>query len=216
MMFRMSPWILATACLGGSLVLSGCGDSKEPVVYRIPKENPTPPPSPAVNAPFLNGQMSGSGGMANQALPSNSVNRPSNLPSWRVPDSWTAQPGSSVRLASFAVAGESGSLDIAVTSFPGDVGGFLANVNRWRGQLGLPPASEAEARDSAEIVETSSGPATLVTLRNETSETLAAILMHDGASWFFKMTGPSALVQKEAQGFRQFVTSVDFSGSGGE
>jgi cysteinyl-tRNA synthetase len=34
--------------------------------------------------------------------------------------------------------------EVAVTVFPGTVGGLTANVNRWRGQIGLPPASEAD------------------------------------------------------------------------
>ena len=34
--------------------------------------------------------------------------------------------------------------EIAVTVFPGNVGGLTANVNRWRGQIGLAPLAPAE------------------------------------------------------------------------
>ena len=32
-------------------------------------------------------------------------------------------------------------VDISVTTFPGDVGGELMNINRWRQQIGLSPIS---------------------------------------------------------------------------
>ena len=50
---------------------------------------------------------------------------------------------SSMRLASYEVKDGNGSkLDFSVTSFPGDVGGTLANVNRWLGQIGIDPVKE--------------------------------------------------------------------------
>ena len=36
------------------------------------------------------------------------------------------------------------SVDLIVTKFPGDVGGVLANVNRWRKQIGLQPIGDDE------------------------------------------------------------------------
>jgi len=50
--------------------------------------------------------------------------------------------GSSVRRGSYAVSGAEGAGDVSITAFPGDVGGNLANVNRWRGQLQLAPVSD--------------------------------------------------------------------------
>jgi hypothetical protein len=218
MMFRKSHRFVAAACLGTSLLLAGCGGSDEATVYQVPKENPTPPVASAPpNAPFLNGQMGGGAGgsMANQSLPSGSLNNAAIPPAWEVPASWTELPATNVRLASFSVSSEAGTLDISVTSFPGDVGGFLANVNRWRNQIGLPPASEAEARGAAETVTTASGPATLVSLEGGETSTLAGILMHDNASWFFKMTGPTSLVQQETEAFRSFLASADFAATHG-
>ena len=48
-----------------------------------------------------------------------------------------------MRLASHKVSDEDGNeIDFSITSFPGDVGGLLANVNRWLGQIGLPPTDQ--------------------------------------------------------------------------
>ena len=41
-------------------------------------------------------------------------------------------------LASYNISAKEGSPTVTVSMFPGDVGGVLANVNRWRGQLGQP------------------------------------------------------------------------------
>ena len=52
--------------------------------------------------------------------------------------------GSSARYATLAITGADGAKgELAVTHFPGDVGGDLANVNRWRQQIGLEPIDEA-------------------------------------------------------------------------
>ena len=54
-----------------------------------------------------------------------------------------------MRLASYEVADKNGSrLDFSVTSFPGDVGGLLANVNRWLGQIGMEEVKENEIENT--------------------------------------------------------------------
>src|SRR5690349_3907522 len=62
---------------------------------------------------------------------------------WDTPEGWRAviadQP---MRVATFR-AGPGDGVEVSVTAFPGDVGGLLANVNRWRGQVGLAPAQES-------------------------------------------------------------------------
>ena len=49
-----------------------------------------------------------------------------------------------MRFATFRAAREGKAIDIVVSQFPGDVGGLLANVNRWRQQVGLEPVDEAK------------------------------------------------------------------------
>lgn len=198
--------------LTGLLLLSACGRQQEATVYTVPKENPEPPVPAAPFAPFANGA---GGSMAAQNLPAGALNNGAIPPAWDVPANWAEGSGSGVRIATFTVEDASGALDIAVTSFPGDVGGFLANVNRWRRQLELEPATETEAFAKAEPLTTASGPATLVALSNGSTDTLAAIHMHDGASWFFKMTGPTVLVAQESENFRNWVRSIDFAATHG-
>ena len=56
--------------------------------------------------------------------------------SWQVPDGWTQKQGSSEFRFAQIDAGDN--LTVVVSRFPGDVGGTLANVNRWRAQLRAP------------------------------------------------------------------------------
>ncbi|MBX3317155.1 MAG: hypothetical protein KF902_09875 [Phycisphaeraceae bacterium] len=70
---------------------------------------------------------------------------------WRAPATWRLVPGERpMRLATYEMQSPSGPIEVAISRFPGDVGGMLANVNRWRGQVGLPPTTEAEL---AEMIE---------------------------------------------------------------
>jgi beta-galactosidase GanA len=42
-----------------------------------------------------------------------------------------------MRFATYMAPTTSGKVEVAVTKFPGRVGGELANINRWRGQMGV-------------------------------------------------------------------------------
>lgn len=43
-----------------------------------------------------------------------------------------------MRVATYMAPAATGKVEVAVTRFPGRVGGELANINRWRGQMGVP------------------------------------------------------------------------------
>ncbi|MEJ1972355.1 MAG: hypothetical protein WDM96_07805 [Lacunisphaera sp.] len=111
------------------LALTACRDAHV-AAYRIPKEKET---AAAASAP------------APAAAPEMTVAaRPVSELTWSAPSAWKAKPPSSMRRGSFDVGEGTGPLaDLAITAFPGNVGGDLANVNRWRGQLDLPPITGA-------------------------------------------------------------------------
>ncbi|MFP4282739.1 MAG: hypothetical protein ACLFR7_01220 [Opitutales bacterium] len=201
-----------------TLALTGCGGSEEPTVYTAPEEEPPAvqpnvavegPSSAPAATPGVAPMGASATDMRQQTLPESALNRTGN-PDWTVPASWEVAEGSAMRRGSFAVTGEEGTLDIAVTSFPGDVGGTLANVNRWRQQIGLSPVTEAGLSDLVETFQSSHYTVDLVHLEGAREATLAATLMHEGNSWFFKMTGPATLVEKERPAFLAFVRSVHF------
>ena len=62
---------------------------------------------------------------------------------WSVPEGWSEDAAPRpMRLTTYVAPDSSGPVEVAVTRFGGRVGGALANINRWRGQMGLPPVDE--------------------------------------------------------------------------
>lgn len=128
---------------------------------------------------------------------------------WEIPDGWKSAPPSPMRYASFTAVGHDGAAaDVSVVVFAGDGGSDLGNVNRWRGQAGLPPVAEGDlkivplkAKDADVLFADLPGPATRI---------IAGWARIDGQSWFFKMTGPDAVVAGEKEKFVNFLQSVQF------
>lgn len=219
MLPRFSTQTLVVSLL---VVLAGCKD-REVTAYRIPKE-----PVPAVAAPKLaspssqtlpdghppigggaDAQMPASGNSGMGSLPASAVSQ-NNALTWTAPSHWQPKAPGSVRKGSYAVPGEGGAAgDLAITAFPGDTGGLVANVNRWRGQIGLSPISEAEVKSSIEHLDSNGFNMEVVEMVGPQGvRLLGAIVPHQQETWFFKLTGPDALIAKERQAFRDFILTV--------
>ena len=75
-----------------------------------------------------------------------------------------------MRRATFLVKGADGqSAEIAVSVFPGDVGGLMANINRWRGQIGLGPVAPDEIAGITSDLEVNGTKATVVDFKADTA-----------------------------------------------
>jgi hypothetical protein len=178
------------------IFLTSCNNDKIEV-YRIPKENLTVamergnlvPPAPEHSA------------------------------QWVKPDGWSEEPVSEMRLGSFKVNGPDGtSADVSVVAFPEEGGGLVSNINRWRGQLELPPLEEKQLPETVRQTEIQGGPAFFVDLRTEEnspkpSRILGAVLQRPSRTWFVKMTGSPALLESQRQKFFDFVNSFRFNDS---
>jgi hypothetical protein len=118
----------------------------------------------------------------------------------KAPPNWRQQPADPMRKASFVVEGENGTkVDISVTSFQGESGGLLANINRWREQLGL-DAAESEQLESITAKRTVRDRQFVIvdfvndqTTSKNKQRIIGAIVSAEGETWFFKMTGEQAL-----------------------
>ncbi len=190
-------------CLTVVALFAGCKDQHEPVVTTIPKESPAPPPPAApMAAPVMD--------MAQQQLPESALNQDGENPAWSIPPGWEQVAGSAMRRASFSASGSAGPVDIAVTSFPGDVGGLLANLNRWRDQIGAPALAVDGLEDSIDRIEVNGKAVIVSRIEGSGQSTHAAIFEHGGDSWFFKMTGPTASVTEQADAFAAYINSIQF------
>jgi hypothetical protein len=116
---------------------------------------------------------------------------------WTAPAGWKELPGNAMRVASFAPPAKFGKAEVTVIALPGDVGGELANVNRWRGQIALPPFAE---KDLAAARSKITGAAGVILLYDFTgggekkTRLVAGMVEHDGTTWFFKLMGEEPAV----------------------
>jgi len=184
-------------------LLAACRDRKV-TAYRVPKEKDPEMPAAAGATASTNG-----GSMAGTPV---TTAEGAGL-TWIAPETWKAKPASAMRKGSYAVAGEGGAeADLSITAFPGDVGGELANLNRWRGQIQLPPLTAADLPGAVTRVEQNGLHFTVVdfpgTPGANPQRILGAIVPVNGATWFFKLMGPDALVAKEKPAFEAFLRTV--------
>lgn len=146
------------------------------------------------------------------------------VPQFDVPEGWEKLPiaRGSMRVASFRITDGDRSADVSVIPLAGPAGGLLANVNRWRGEVGLPDITEKEMQKDAKMINARAGAVVYVDLLGpETAgpkreRTLGGILLHGGQSWFFKLRGPADLVAKQVGAFEKFLQSLRFAEAPGD
>jgi hypothetical protein len=64
---------------------------------------------------------------------------------WQLPEGWKEEPGNQVRFATIRLGTKEEPLEVTVNRFPGDGGGLVSNVNRWRRlDLGRGPIDEQD------------------------------------------------------------------------
>ncbi|MFO0843371.1 MAG: hypothetical protein U0797_13390 [Gemmataceae bacterium] len=131
---------------------------------------------------------------------------------YKTPEGWTEGGGNQFAAASFTVTKRGKSARVLVTPLGGAMpGGLLANVNRWRSEVELPPLSEAELkRADVRDVRVGNHAAKLMDLVGKVDRSLVVWLEADGKTWFFKMRGPRDVVDNEKDKFEAFIQSVSF------
>jgi hypothetical protein len=190
---------LASICL----VFTGCGDDAVES-YSVPKGSEViSRDSPATPAAAESGATATpDGGPA----PAQHVD----TPGWIVPERWRVSPDQApMRLMTFVTAGQSQDVTIAVTRFPGDVGGTLANVNRWRGQIQLPPVDDVELQTLLTRYASPGFDGYLVHLRGTDANLIAAGVYEASAdrTWFVRATTTDADAEQVRQDILAFAKS---------
>jgi hypothetical protein len=132
---------------------------------------------------------------------------------YAVPEGWTEVAPSSMKLISLMCgASPEQQAECSVSVFPGDVGGQLANINRWRRQVGLGPLSGEAVAGFVESVQISGMEGWRVDFTGPSgaNRVVVAVLFRGGQSWFFKLMGPEAAVAGELEAFDVFLAGVQF------
>lgn len=185
------PVALATLAL-----LASCREAKVEH-YRVPKEKPVA--AQAATDP-------------NAAMAATAVPTGSEAITWSAPAGWTAKASGPMRKGSYAVPGAAGEADLSITAFPGDTGGLLANVNRWRSQIALPPLAGGELEGSLQHLDANNLHLDVVdflgTANGAPTRVVGAVLSRPGETWFFKLMGPDATVTAAKGDFLAFLQTV--------
>jgi hypothetical protein len=137
------------------------------------------------------------------------------------PADWKPLGRTGMSVATYRVA-DNPPLDLTVTPLPPMAGEVLPNVNRWRGQLGLPPTNEAEVSKDVTPVKVAGQEGNLVDLTGPNpapdgkpqQRMLAAIVPLGGRVWFFKLSGAAERVGPQKQAFETLVKSAHVDAGG--
>lgn len=202
------------AALGAGYILSSCkplGERMEITESREMSKYAPPPTRPATSVERFQMEPEPEPGAAPRENPL----------TWDVPRGWTevgedASPGS-MRLINLKF-GEGGEGECYLSAMPGSAGGLEANINRWRGQMGLPgyTAEELEKLPRKKFL---NGEATYVSIDGafkgvgaaEATKNYRLVGLVKPApefTLFVKMTGPKDLVEKNEAAFDQFIQSI--------
>ena len=135
---------------------------------------------------------------------------------WTAPPSWKLKPEAPMRKATYGIPGDGGTeAELTVTAFPNDVGGELANLNRWRSQVKLGAASDADLASQVTRLSINGLSVVVGDFANPQvpaspgpQRILGAIVPIQGSTWFFKLSGSDAQLTKEKSAFLSFLQTV--------
>ena len=141
---------------------------------------------------------------------------PSPTLAWETPEGWKDVAATTMRRANLRFGPE----DEGECYLTSAGGGLLANLNRWREQMGLDPVDQAATAALPEQM-LMGQPATVVSLEGtftgmgatpkENYALHGLILAIDGSGIFVKMIGPSPLVSANLAQFDAFVRSLSLT-----
>ncbi|MEM9064091.1 MAG: hypothetical protein AAGB51_01220 [Planctomycetota bacterium] len=181
-------WFVLATCL--LLVPGGCEQAAE-----------APPEAEAVRVEAQPAAgMSESGRV--QEGSANAVTAGAGIPG-TIPDSWTMDPEPrQMRIATFLIPDVDGEIELAVTRFPGRVGGDLANVNRWRRQMGLDSVTHTELESVLARFESRGFDGYETRIQSDSGVLLAAAVYEqsEDRTWFVRVnTSIAAAARVEGQ-----------------
>jgi hypothetical protein len=137
-----------------------------------------------------------------------------------VPEGWSRQADVPMRVATFRTAGGA---DVIISRFPtGGFGSIPDNVNRWRGQVGLPPGHADPVPQPQRVQRAGTelpgveydftGPGG----SGGVSRIRVVALEQGDQTWFIRMQGSAEAVEASAASFDQFLASwKSLTASGG-
>jgi hypothetical protein len=185
------------------LFISACGKD-EPTTYQVPKE-----PAAPVQATPMGTQSDDDAVRAAHAAMTAHMPADSGFAS-ELPKGWAEVPGSGMRKVSYTISGTS--IDFYLISL--SMGDVPSNVNRWRGQVGLAPASGEEIASDVTSLQANGHEVNYIEIYNEEDGKgiIAAIVDLAPQYWYFTAKGSVAELKANAADIRTFLESIKVEG----
>jgi hypothetical protein len=181
------------------LAVAGCQPAAKITSYTVPKPETveTPPNKPA-----------GGGGMPPMSRPGAESSADSLQA--EAPEGWKEGPPKQFTLKFYEVVDGDERLEISLSRAGGDMS---ANMNRWRGQIGLPPASSEELEAAFQPREVNGLPAKFIEMHQaegaDNRQSILGVVVPEGnQTWFIKLRGSTKLAEREREHFEAFAKSV--------
>jgi len=134
-----------------------------------------------------------------------------------LPAGWKEIPNPPMLLAKYVIQGNGGAMaDVNVSMLGGTGGGVMANVTRWRGQLGLSPMTEEDFSKQAQTVDVAGKKGTLVDMTGTDAKTgqktrlIGIIAPEANDTWFYKLMGDPQIVEQQKDTFTKFIQTAKF------
>ncbi len=126
------------------------------------------------------------------------------------PEGWTETAGNQFSLKAFEVVEGDERIDITVSATGGDL---LANMDRWRMQVGLPGFTEEEFAKAFQTREVNGLPAQFIEMHSakdaEKKQSILGVVVPAGErTWFIKLRGSTSLAERERERFEAFAKSL--------
>jgi hypothetical protein len=128
-----------------------------------------------------------------------------------LPEGWKEIPSSSaMRKISYGIEGTD--IDFYLISL--SMGDVTSNVNRWRGQVGLPNASAVDIEQDLQTFDVDGHEIKYIEIYNEESGKgiVAAIVDLAPTYWYFTGKGSVEELKANAEGMQSFLKSIQFEG----
>ena len=205
---HVRPRLAALALSAGVMFMLGC--NRDQVSHATPIQTaPAPQSAPGMPPAGAPGGMGGA--MSGAQLPPPPRPTGNGAMKWSVPKGWTETQGSGMRFATLTPPGGI-KAELAVVVLPGAAGGEPANVNRWRGQIGLQPLDDNALAGLRKPVKCKAGTVSVYDFTSEgqvKSRMVSGLLSTtDGNTWFLKLTGDADAVGKAKADFMRFLESL--------
>ncbi len=206
---RLLGMLITIACL-----FSGCSSKDEVRSYQVPNKEDSQTANEVERSEPENRMPSG------HPSPTPQPSQGPPKPTFTKPDGWVEAAQDGFSQLAFSVGDEEQSLRITVSLLSGNGGGALNNINRWRGQVGLPAMDEATFEKDVEKIEIQGIEGYYIEATTPDAEPSPKAIfgwigVTDNHAWFIKLRGDASLAKLQSDSFRAFLKSIKFDASDG-